>query len=851
MKLDQQFQEIAGDDNLIDLDEFKKALRVKKSFFAERFFALIDTDKSGSITRNELIAGLRFLFNGTQEEKINFLFRVYDVDGSGYIDFDELKTVLRFCTTESALTLSDETLTELTQTLFDYADVDGNGQVSYEELSQQLQRYPAITANLSLSAADWLNPQKKKPKQQSARKNCCSYRTIQNHLSVIIFWVVFVIINVGLAGWGAYQGYASVKDARDPAALAIARSAGRCLSFNCCFVLVLMLRKLLTTLRKTFLTNVLPLDQHVILHKIVASFIIILSAVHTIAHIANLALLYQVEKRGGPTPHWARDVFVRRFPGLGLVEGSCIITGILIIIVLIIMTICSMPFIRRKGHFQVFYWTHQLCIVFWSLIILHSKYFWIWFIAPGFIYFIERLLRLQIYRRTMYGKTFIKNAYILPANVVHLVIQRPPNFKFHAGEYVHVNIPSIASHEWHPFTISSAPEQEDFLSLHIRCVGHWTNRLNSVVKNLQPCEQRRALELQSGEIKQRRINRFVEVKVGVDSPKTAQAADDKPFNQSITSGTLASVSNGNISSTKFRRSGVPNLPYVPEEVDDVRIQIVEPGHDVEVKGDSKPTGSFEDSRQSSGPNGNIFKPLSAGQSVVNQEVSGGSKQRKISVLHSLSLSEIKEASPDTGLEIILDGPYGAPAQHIMEAEHAVLIGAGIGITPFASILQSIYMRYKAAKIHCPNCGHAWMKEESPLLKTKKVDFFWINRDQRSFEWFISLINAMETEQADVEEIERFLDVHLYMTSALSPSDMKAIGLHVALDLIHSKKNRDTITGLMTRTQPGRPDWDQVFQDLKKQRKGKITVFFCGSPALGKILASRCFKYKMEFRKENF
>nr|XP_054764734.1 NADPH oxidase 5-like [Lytechinus pictus] len=204
MKLDQQFQEIAGDDNLIDLDEFKKALRVKKSFFAERFFALIDTDKSGSITRNELIAGLRFLFDGTQEEKMNFLFRVYDVDGSGYIDFDKLKTVLRFCTTESALTLSDETLTELTQTLFDYADVDGNGQVSYEELSQQLQRYPAITANLSLSAADWLNPKKKKLKQQPARKNCCSYHTIQNHLSVIIFWVVFVIINVGLAGWGAY-----------------------------------------------------------------------------------------------------------------------------------------------------------------------------------------------------------------------------------------------------------------------------------------------------------------------------------------------------------------------------------------------------------------------------------------------------------------------------------------------------------------------------------------------------------------------------------------------------------------------------------------------------------------------
>ena len=91
----------------------------------------------------------------------------------------------------------------------------------------------------------------------------------------------------------------------------------------------------------------------------------------------------------------------------------------------------------------------------------------------------------------------------------------------------------------------------------------------------------------------------------------------------------------------------------------------------------------------------------------------------------------------------------------------------------------------------------------------QVDFFWINRQQRSFEWFISLLTTIELEQAAIPAASRFLDIHLYMTSALSPSDMKAIGLHVALDLIHKKNKRDTITGLMTRTQPGRPDWEEV------------------------------------------
>lgn len=61
--------------------------------------------------------------------------------------------------------------------------------------------------------------------------------------------------------------------------------------------------------------------------------------------------------------------------------------------------------------------------------------------------------------------------------MTHLVIKRPPHFYFRPGDYVFVNIPAIAKYEWHPFTLSSAPEQEDYMWLHIRGVGEWTNRL--------------------------------------------------------------------------------------------------------------------------------------------------------------------------------------------------------------------------------------------------------------------------------------------------------------------------------------------------------------------------------------
>lgn len=35
----------------------------------------------------------------------------------------------------------------------------------------------------------------------------------------------------------------------------------------------------------------------------------------------------------------------------------------------------------------------------------------------------------------------------------------------------------MAKYEWHPFTISSAPEKQGVFWLHIRAVGTWTNRL--------------------------------------------------------------------------------------------------------------------------------------------------------------------------------------------------------------------------------------------------------------------------------------------------------------------------------------------------------------------------------------
>ena len=105
-----------------------------------------------------------------------------------------------------------------------------------------------------------------------------------------------------------------------------------------------------------------------------------------------------------------------------------------------------------------------------------------------------------------------------------------------------------------------------------------------------------------------------------------------------------------------------------------------------------------------------------------------------------------------------------------------------------SSLISPLLRYWAARNTCPKCSYRWTNDlKREVMKLRKVDFFWINREQRSFEWFISLLSQLEIEQAEQGgAMERFLDMHMYITSALQKTDMKAVGLQLALELLHEK-----------------------------------------------------------------
>ena len=80
-------------------------------------------------------------------------------------------------------------------------------------------------------------------------------------------------------------------------------------------------------------------------------------------------------------------------------------------------------------------------------------------------------------------------------------------------------------------------------------------------------------------------------------------------------------------------------------------------------------------------------------------------------------------------KIKLQGPFGGGNQDWYKFEIAVMIGAGIGITPYASILNDLVYGTSTNKFSGVAC--------------RKVYFLWICPCHRNYEWFIEVLRDVE------------------------------------------------------------------------------------------------------------
>lgn len=433
-----------------------------------------------------------------------------------------------------------------------------------------------------------------------------------------------------------------------------ARFFGGILKLNSAVILLPVLRNVLTWLRKIpFLHWLLPFDRAIAWHRHIGWLILLCGIGHVFSHFLNY------NSTGIP---W-------QF-GWTTLAGT---TGFFISFLMFFMYSSAWRDVRRRW-FNQFWFTHHLFIIYFALMLAHAPTFWYYFIVPGVIYTAERLIREIRGRKTATSVSAIR---LHPSDVIEVRMKKK-RFSYKPGQYLFLACPAISRFEWHPFTITSAPE-EDFVSVHIRCVGDWTK---GFAKHLSPAnaERHKSIELN-------------------------QAVDAK------------------------------------------------------------------------------------GRAMVK-----------------------------------LDGPFGAASEDVFRFRVVILVGGGIGVTPFASILKSIRFRLESRK---------------GLGKLEKVYFFWTSRDQSAFEWFRELLAQVE-QQLEELHLSDIVVINIYLTGQLKIEEIKRI---TETDLGAD----DPITRLRSKTSFGRPRFDQIFSRIRDaHRHTKIGVFFCGPKPLAASLEGYCKEFTKDY-----
>ena len=633
----------------IDANDLQRALGFRSEYLARRVLDAFDTDGDGTISRGEFLDGVRALMFGSDRDRLRFAFRLHDGDGDGGIDIDELRRMIAISLAEDDLVTADDVGEDLARDLFRVADRNLSGRISFDEFEALVEGRPALLARMTRHEAIWIAPSEDLLARLDAgkgsapaRRRARLRRLAENRWIEITFVTLWAVVNTVLFVSGL------LGDVPAPPSVwkHLSSAFSTPIALNAALILVPVLRRLLTWVRKTHALRRVPIDEGVRFHRMVGHMLFALASGHGICRLIAVGLVPDVTHE--------------------LAQAS-VLTGLAWLTIFAVIWFFSLAWIRQTRHFELFYFTHWLYVAWFALAIFHAGSV---FLAGGVG--IAGLVIEHVIRGRKRAKTsLIVAKAAMRSAVTRLDIARPPGFVFSPGDYVFLRIPEIARHEWHPFTISSAPEA-DALTLHVRSLGNWTAALR-------------------------------------------------------------------------RR-------------------------------------------------------------VEDDEASGAAESL---VAH-------------------VDGPYGSPSRHILESKHVVLIAAGIGVTPFASILESILLR----------------AESGAATTLEKVHFFWLNRDAYSFEWFAALLAKLES-----HDDKGLFDIHIWMTGGRAGA--ASMGLEIAREVRREQGKVDLVTGLRAMTHMGHPDFRALLSDISRQQATPVDVFFCGPLGLGKKVRAICDDLGLRFREEQF
>ncbi|NMM42976.1 hypothetical protein HH303_00700 [Rhodospirillaceae bacterium KN72] len=660
--IEARFKEIAGDDDRIDVGELQRGLDLHDADYAARVFRLIDEDKSGEISLWEFIRFARVLVEGTPEEKLRIIFNLHDLNGDGTVDFEELTHILDRSLNEHSIDVPPEKVAQLGRVLFASIDTDGSGSIDFEEFQASIDAHPSLKAQMIDRSSTWLRLPERIASDRRRRGR--SFRALFGGLRRAWEnerpWLILLTVTGAALIWLFERGMVREAAIGSDLPTQIAQGAAEAVKLCGVLMIVSMLRHSFTLLRRFGIARILPVDRMIDYHRVVGHTLAFLALVHVVGYIVTYESLIDPD-------FFTRDVVYGE-----LFRSQVGWSGVTLATILLLIWAFARESVRRSGMFEAFYLTHRLFWAFLPLLIVHVPGFAAWIAVPGAIFLMEQGHRLIRGRKP----SEIDDITPMPSNVTRLRMKRPDWLDFKPGEYVQLRIPAVSKREWHPFTVTSSPDEKDCLELHVRSVGNWTRKLNEL--------------------------------------------------------------------------------------------------------------------------------------AMRDEAARAENWRRV----------------------YLEGPYGSPSSDINDCPVPVLIGAGIGVTPFASILKTVLERSKSGN--------------PPGEDLQRLYFIWLNRDQKAFEWFGALMAALE----DLPELKGRIDIRVWLTGL--KAELTSASLTVAMEVYHEAAGRDLLTGLRTRTELSRPNWNTIFSEIKARHEGApIDVFYCGPEGLSTVLSQECARFGFGYRKENF
>jgi hypothetical protein len=142
------------------------------------------------------------------------------------------------------------------------------------------------------------------------------------------------------------------------------------------------------------------------------------------------------------------------------------------LLIIFIMGMMGLSYFIKPYVFEVFYYTHVIGVLL--MLPLGFMHYAKVYQLVCIVWFVDIFLRYVVTMRKISTV-----ATLLPGDVVKIKFDNC--FKYHCGQYCFLMIKEISPFDFHPFSLSSTPE-DDATSFHIRELGGWTRDLAKYIR---------------------------------------------------------------------------------------------------------------------------------------------------------------------------------------------------------------------------------------------------------------------------------------------------------------------------------------------------------------------------------